>query len=625
MKATKTKKIAASLAGFSMLVSTAAPAFAFGNPETTEETPDIVLMDTPDDPEGDAGENVDAPGEVIEPAESEDDANSPDDNLPVIDNEEAEPEAGNDTDDTDTSDDEPSTPAFKDTLAADVVNRAMAELGKPFQFGGSGPNAFDSSGLVSYCLTGQYGVRLGTAATFLSYPEPDDPKPGDICVGNGICGIYIGGNQMIIAPGAGQVVSRKPVSGMVFRRADWVTDTPAFKEVDCSIRFVDENDKEVAPALESTLEIAANEALIGPVEKLAQETSIPHYKIVRVAAADPEVVDGVHQFIAYCEPDGNGSGFGDGDDNNPNIPGDNQGKSIAVFCVDEDGNLLDERIVNDTALDDIETPVIAGWQFVDKYEKAGSHYNDFVPAGSASVGIRHWSAEYPDENQMFNPDKNESSDPSVPDFVDIPENGVAVSGSVQDAAISSDGDWIGKAIVINTKDGSFTTTVSGFITNKFGYSVTLGKSLSESIQADEAIISIEGVELAPSDPNFPEPEACLYFVYNRANDSSGDNEQPGTETPDVPETPDNPDNSDTPDTPVVPAPTEKEDDMNNSSDDEDESNGSDEQVTIEDDQIPEAGELVQTGDSTPFIPASVAALASLAALATAYISRKKND
>lgn len=38
-----------------------------------------------------------------------------------------------------------------------VVDRAYAQLGKPYGWGAAGPNSFDCSGLVGYCLTGKMG------------------------------------------------------------------------------------------------------------------------------------------------------------------------------------------------------------------------------------------------------------------------------------------------------------------------------------------------------------------------------------------------------------------------------------------------------------------------------------
>lgn len=99
-----------------------------------------------------------------------------------------------------------------------VVNRAYSQLGKPYQLGAVGPNSFDCSGLVSYCLTGSYS-RLGTTGTFMGWTRVSSPQPGDICVNSHHCGIYIGGGQMIHAPRTGDVVKVSSVhSGMIYVR-----------------------------------------------------------------------------------------------------------------------------------------------------------------------------------------------------------------------------------------------------------------------------------------------------------------------------------------------------------------------------------------------------------------------
>ncbi len=99
-----------------------------------------------------------------------------------------------------------------------VVNRAYSQLGKPYQWSAVGPNSFDCSGLVSYCLTGSYS-RLGTTGTFMGWTRVSNPQPGDICVNSHHCGIYIGGGQMINAPQTGDVVKVSSVhSGMIYVR-----------------------------------------------------------------------------------------------------------------------------------------------------------------------------------------------------------------------------------------------------------------------------------------------------------------------------------------------------------------------------------------------------------------------
>lgn len=99
-----------------------------------------------------------------------------------------------------------------------VVNRAYAQLGKPYKWGASGPDSFDCSGLVGYCLTGSYS-RWCTTGTIMGWKTVTNPKPGDICIRSGHTGVYIGGGQMIHAPHTGDVVKVSAVqSGMWYVR-----------------------------------------------------------------------------------------------------------------------------------------------------------------------------------------------------------------------------------------------------------------------------------------------------------------------------------------------------------------------------------------------------------------------
>ena len=99
-----------------------------------------------------------------------------------------------------------------------IVSRAYSQLGKPYVWGACGPNSFDCSGFVSYCLTGSY-IRLGTTLTFMGWTRVSNPQPGDVVTTATHCGIYIGNGQMIHAPHTGDVVKVGPVqSGMIYVR-----------------------------------------------------------------------------------------------------------------------------------------------------------------------------------------------------------------------------------------------------------------------------------------------------------------------------------------------------------------------------------------------------------------------
>lgn len=64
-----------------------------------------------------------------------------------------------------------------------IVVNALAQVGKPYRYGGTGPDAFDCSGLVQYVYA-QSGVRLPrtTGGQFRSGHaiDPDQARTGDL-------------------------------------------------------------------------------------------------------------------------------------------------------------------------------------------------------------------------------------------------------------------------------------------------------------------------------------------------------------------------------------------------------------------------------------------------------------
>ncbi|MCB5913409.1 coiled-coil domain-containing protein [Dorea longicatena] len=111
-----------------------------------------------------------------------------------------------------------STTSGSNANGGTIVSRAYSQLGKPYVWGAYGPNSFDCSGFVSYCLTGSY-TRLGTTLTFMGWTRVSNPQPGDVVTTATHCGIYIGNGQMIHAPHTGDVVKVGPVqSGMIYVR-----------------------------------------------------------------------------------------------------------------------------------------------------------------------------------------------------------------------------------------------------------------------------------------------------------------------------------------------------------------------------------------------------------------------
>lgn len=100
-----------------------------------------------------------------------------------------------------------------------IVDRAYAQLGKPYVWGAAGPNSFDCSGLVGYCITGVMGNHWCTTYTMANWTVVTDPQPGDFCLNSHHTGVYIGNGQMIHAPHTGDVVKISAVhSGMWYVR-----------------------------------------------------------------------------------------------------------------------------------------------------------------------------------------------------------------------------------------------------------------------------------------------------------------------------------------------------------------------------------------------------------------------
>ena len=98
-----------------------------------------------------------------------------------------------------------SVPAPNPGNVEGFIDAAFAQLGKPYVWGGKGPNVFDCSGFVYYALkTSGNGIGYMTSATWAQsdYPRIDsmeDLQRGDVICYKGHVGIYLGDGQMIDA------------------------------------------------------------------------------------------------------------------------------------------------------------------------------------------------------------------------------------------------------------------------------------------------------------------------------------------------------------------------------------------------------------------------------------------
>ena len=99
--------------------------------------------------------------------------------------------------------------------ASAAIAYARAQIGKPYQYAGTGPGSFDCSGLTMMAWA-QGGVSMthGSQAQYLSFPKVPISalKPGDLVFfgssgpSNHHVGLYIGGGTMIEAPHSGSYV-----------------------------------------------------------------------------------------------------------------------------------------------------------------------------------------------------------------------------------------------------------------------------------------------------------------------------------------------------------------------------------------------------------------------------------
>ncbi len=109
------------------------------------------------------------------------------------------------------------------TAVAAAIAFAKAQLGKPYQFGAAGPDAYDCSGLI-YAAYAAAGIHIARTTYQWQQDGPAIPlsqiQPGDLLFSAGSDGtqanpghvvMYLGGGHVIQAPQTGQDVQINPV------------------------------------------------------------------------------------------------------------------------------------------------------------------------------------------------------------------------------------------------------------------------------------------------------------------------------------------------------------------------------------------------------------------------------
>jgi len=107
--------------------------------------------------------------------------------------------------------------------AAQAISFAMAQLGKPYVWGATGPDAYDCSGLV-YAAYASAAIHIARTTFQWRLDGPQVPltsiQPGDLLFSSGADGtdanpghvvMYLGGGQIIQAPQTGETVQIDPL------------------------------------------------------------------------------------------------------------------------------------------------------------------------------------------------------------------------------------------------------------------------------------------------------------------------------------------------------------------------------------------------------------------------------
>ncbi|WP_157244455.1 C40 family peptidase [Nonomuraea typhae] len=103
--------------------------------------------------------------------------------------------------------------------AVKAVSVARAQVGDPYRYGGTGPGAFDCSGLVQYAWK-KAGVKI-PRVTHSQYARIKKKiswkslQPGDLLFfrGRGHVGMYVGDGKMVHSPSSGKRVRVDRLSG----------------------------------------------------------------------------------------------------------------------------------------------------------------------------------------------------------------------------------------------------------------------------------------------------------------------------------------------------------------------------------------------------------------------------
>jgi len=115
---------------------------------------------------------------------------------------------------------------YEPRVGSEIVIRAIALLGLPYKWGGSGPTAFDCSGLVQF-VHNELGISVPRTAEeqyqAATRVKVEDLEPGDLLFfkihGRKIShvAIYAGSGRFVHAPQTGRPIEIRPLNDGYYR------------------------------------------------------------------------------------------------------------------------------------------------------------------------------------------------------------------------------------------------------------------------------------------------------------------------------------------------------------------------------------------------------------------------
>jgi cell wall-associated NlpC family hydrolase len=120
----------------------------------------------------------------------------------------------------------PAASEYQPSIGSEIVIRAISLLGAPYKWGGSGPHAFDCSGLVHF-IHNELGIGVPRTAEeqyrAASRVDIDELEPGDLLFfrigGKRVShvAIYAGSGRFVHAPQTGRPIEMRPLDDGYYR------------------------------------------------------------------------------------------------------------------------------------------------------------------------------------------------------------------------------------------------------------------------------------------------------------------------------------------------------------------------------------------------------------------------